>query len=90
MKMNEGRASGAHLIRRYDAEAVTVLGPAGADDATITEKTVVLPVLVAADGIDTTLDSPSIAELTPGDVERIAARRPAIVLAGSAAANTEL
>ncbi len=73
MKLNEGRPGSQNLIRAYDADGITV-----------GTQRFALPVLVEAQGVDTALASTNARELTAADIERVCARQPALVLAGSA------
>jgi uncharacterized protein len=73
MKLNEGRPGASQLIRRYGAEGVTI----GAESHA-------LPLLIDANGVDTSFEARTLAGLTPADLQRIFDRRPALVLAGSA------
>ncbi|MET0291047.1 MAG: MTH938/NDUFAF3 family protein [Steroidobacteraceae bacterium] len=82
MKLNEGRAAGLNLISGYDPEGILVGTAVG---STVGTDRHTLPVLVGRDFVDTAIEAKARAELTPADIQRIVARRPAIVLAGSAA-----
>jgi uncharacterized protein len=75
MKLNEGSPGlASRLIRRYGADGVTI----GANEHP-------LPVLVTGQEATGGFESPTLAGLTQADLQTVFARRPAIVLVGSAA-----
>jgi uncharacterized protein len=81
MKLNEGRATGLNLIRGYDADGITLGTAVGTAVGTVRHA---LPVLVGRDFVETTIETTTAAALSSADIARVVARRPALVLAGSA------
>jgi uncharacterized protein len=75
MKLNEGRpGQAAQLIRSYGAEGVRI----GADSHA-------LPAMVTATDVTSPLPVSALPQLAADDLQQVFARRPAIVLVGSAA-----